>query len=98
MAFIQTIRFSTDRIDEMQQLQKEFEAQAIPDYAPTRVRLCEDRDQQNSYVLIAEFSSYETAMLNSNDPRTQEISGRMMELATAPPTFLNLDVLSDQQF
>ena len=36
-------------------------------------------------------------MENSNSPKTQEMSQKMMGLADGPPTFYNLDVLDDRE-
>ena len=45
---------------------------------------------------MVEFPSYDDAMRNSNDLRTTAFSQRLMALASGPPAFRNLDVLSSQ--
>jgi hypothetical protein len=47
-------------------------------------------------MTIVEFDSYEAAMENSADPATSEFAERMMQLCDGPPTFHNLDVMSDE--
>lgn len=97
--FIQTVTFSTSRIDEVRQLaegQRDKRTAAGDGEKPIRVSLCADRDTPNQYTVVIEFSSYEAAMANSNHPDTQEMSQQMAKLCDGPPTFVNLDVLDQQ--
>jgi len=94
--FIQTITFSTGRIDEVHALAEQVREKrsASGDAGkPVAVSVCADRDVPNRYVTIVEFSSYEDAMANSNHPDTQEMAQQMAKLCDGPPTFLNLDVI-----
>ena len=91
MSFIQIIEYQTDRPDEVAALEGEMEASEAPQRF-TRLYTTKDRDRSNGYVTIVEFPSYEAAMENSNAPETQAFAAKMMELATGPPRFLNLDV------
>jgi hypothetical protein len=95
MAFVQVIEFRSSKIDEMRKVADEWES---GDNAGTtqRVVLCQDRDDPGRYFTLAFFDSYDSAMENSNSPRTQEMSQKMMGLADGPPTFYNLDVLDDR--
>ena len=92
MAFVQTIEFSTTRIDEMRQLLEEFKAATEGKRAVVRALLCADRDQPDRYVNIVEFESYEEAMRNSEMPETTQFAEQMAKLCDGPPTFRNLDV------
>jgi hypothetical protein len=58
--------------------------------------VCEDRDNPGRYFQLVFFDTYEYAMKNSELPVTQEIAGKMAELADGPPAFYNLDVIDDQ--
>jgi len=92
MSFIQIIEYETDRPDEMQALgDARMQADAGP---PPFVRLAvtQDRDRPNRYMTIVEFPSYEVAMANNDDPKTQEFAVQMAALCTSPPVFHNLDV------
>lgn len=51
------------------------------------------RGQENTYVQIVEFPSYEEAMANSEMPETSSFAKRLAELCDGPPTIRNLDVL-----
>jgi quinol monooxygenase YgiN len=47
----------------------------------------------NRYVVVAEFPSYEEAMVNSELPETQAFAAAMSELIEGPPSYRNLDVV-----
>ena len=96
MAFIQVIQYRTSKIDEMRAVGDEWEAEPGDNASARRVIVAQDRDNAGQYLTFAFFDSYESAMENSNSPRTQEMSQRMMSLADGPPTFLNLDVIDDR--
>jgi quinol monooxygenase YgiN len=92
MTFIQIIEYETDRPDEMQALgeARMNEASGPPPFA--RLAVTQDRDRPNHYMTIVEFSSYEAATANNDDPATQKFAADMAALCTSPPTFHNLDV------
>ncbi len=96
MAFVQIIEFRTSKIDEMQALSEEWEANAGEDSRARRRVLGQDRDDPGRFLNIVFFDSYEAAMENSQLPVTREFSARMGELADGPPTFHDLDVLDDR--
>jgi DNA topoisomerase IA len=96
MAFVQIIQFKTSKIDEMRALGDELEKTMGGDSKAKRVVVAADRDNEGQYLNIVFFDSYEEAMANSSDPRTQEFSSKMMELGDGPPTFVNLDVVEDR--
>lgn len=99
MSFIQIIEQTTTRIDEVQKLSEEMRALRGDEALPVRrMTVTQDRDTPNRYFVIVEFDSYEAAMANSNDPRTQEFAGRLAELLDAPPVFHNLDVIVQESF
>ena len=89
--FIQIIEFQTSRFDEVQKLSEEMSSRAPSDTDPIRVTVSADRDRPNHYMTVAEFSSYELAMKNSERPETSEFSAKMAELCDGPATFYNLD-------
>jgi quinol monooxygenase YgiN len=93
MGFIQTIEYSTSRIDEVRQLVDDFRANTEGTRTTARGTVCADRDQANRYVTIVEFPSYEEAMKNSELPETSAFAEAMAKLCDGPPTFRNLDVV-----
>jgi len=94
-AFIQLVEMSTSRFDEMQKFNEEWREQN-PDRLLDWSIIGADRDNPGKYVAIVHFDSYETAMQNSEDPRTAEFAAKMEELSDGPPTFRNLDVVSTE--
>lgn len=89
--FVQLIEFSTTRFDEMDAFIEQWRTR-YPDMGPSRVTVCADRARPDHYVSIVEFPSYEEAMRNSEDPRTQEFADMMQRLCDGPPVFRDLDV------
>lgn len=94
MAFVQIIEYETDRPDEIKALGDARRAASGPLPGGGRITVTQDRDHPNRYYTIVEFPSYEVAMANSNDPKTQEFAKEMVALCTSPPRFYNLDVLA----
>ena len=89
--FAQLIEWKTSRFDEIEKLNHEWR-ERFPTMGPARILICADRDNAGSYVTMVEFSSYEEAMKNSNDPATSEFAKEMGALLEGPPKFYNLDV------
>jgi quinol monooxygenase YgiN len=99
MNFVQTISFTTSRMDEMQQLMDSFGEENLADQAErgfVRSQVLKDRDRENAYVVVAEFASYEQAMENSGRPETDAFAKKMAELCDGPPTFGNYDVVNEE--
>jgi hypothetical protein len=71
--------------------------QAEPSPGPVRVTVVKDRDQDDRYMVIAEFESYELAMQNSARPETGAMAGEMAKLSNGAPSFGNYDVLSVEE-
>lgn len=96
MAFIQIIEYQTDQPDAVQALadkmRSESEESGTAPRFTTLVR-AKDRDNANSYVTIIEFPTYADAEASNADPQVQAFAAAMQKLATAPPRFVNLDVI-----
>jgi hypothetical protein len=90
--FVQIMEIKTSRIDELEALVKKMQEERGDSLLSTRAVLTADRDHPGCYVNIIEFSSYEEAMKNSNDPATSEFAKEMGALLEGPPKFYNLDV------
>ena len=97
MPFIQIIDFTTSRFEEGDKLVQQYRADVGDRGKGRRGTVCKDRDQENHYVSIIEFDSYEEAMKNSSDPVTSQYALNMGELLEGPPIYHNLDVLSVMQ-
>jgi hypothetical protein len=94
-AFVQLVEFSTSRYDEMQKYNEEWR-ENNPDRLLGWSIVGQDRDNPGKYIAIVHFESYEVAMKNSQDPRTDEYAAKMQELSDGPVTFTNLDVVDTE--
>ena len=96
MKFVQTIAWKTSRVEEMRAVAERFRAEN-PDPGPgfLGLKMLKDRDRENSYLVVAEFESYELAMQNSARPEVDAFNKEMMALADGPPTFGNYDVFDE---
>jgi hypothetical protein len=94
--FAQIIEFTTGQIDafnaNLDAWMAKTEGRRIPHHAVVR----KDRDAQDRYVFMVEFSSYDQAMENSNRPETAEFAAFLSGICDGPLTFRNLDVLREE--
>ena len=96
MKFLQTIAWKTSRPDEMRALADRFQAENPgPQPGFLGLKMLKDRDQANSYLMVAEFESYDLAMQNSARPEVDAFSKEMIALADGPPVFGNYDVIDE---
>jgi len=95
MAFVQTIAFSTSKMDEMMKLMSDWSDEGSDSPGFRNSRVVKDRDNEDRYLVIVEFDSYEVAMQNSARPETDAFSKRMAELTDAPAVFGNYDVIRE---
>ncbi len=93
MGFIQLVEFTTTNRDQIRELGEQFRRDTEGKRTSLRAMICADRDVPDRYVVVAEFSSYEEAMANSELPETQEFAAAMSELVQGPPSYRNLDVI-----
>jgi hypothetical protein len=94
MEFVQIVEFSTSDIEALRERGHAYEQEMGADRAG-RAMVCADRDNPGRYFIIGRFASYDDAMRNSEDPRTQALAGDMAKMADGPPTFYNLDVIDE---
>jgi hypothetical protein len=98
MKFAQIIEFSTTRIDEFNANLDAWKARTEGHRIPHRAVLHRDRDAENVYLLMVEFSSHETGMENSSRPETGEFAAFLGEISDGALGFRNLDVLRGENF
>ena len=96
MSFIQIIEVRTNNVDGLRSLDDEWEKATEGKRTLQRAIIAHDRNEDDRYLILAFFDSYESAMENSNLPQTQEFSKKMMALGEGQPKFLNLEVLDDR--
>ena len=91
--FVQIIEWSSTRFEDVKAMSEERSAEMAGEGGPVRLTVTANRDVPNRFMTIVEFESYEAAMANSADPRTDAFARKMAELCDGPPTFYNLDVV-----
>jgi quinol monooxygenase YgiN len=96
MKFAQIIEFKTSQLEDfnanLDAWMTKTEGHRIPHHAVVR----RDRDTEDRYLLMVEFSSYDQAMQNSNRPETAEFAAFLAGICDGPLTFRNLDVLREE--
>lgn len=97
MRFAQTIEFRTSRIEELNTYFDAWIVRTEGERIPHQAALQRDRDADNVYQLVVEFSSHDTGMENSRRPQTTEFATFLASICEGPLTFRNLDVLRDEQ-
>lgn len=93
MGFVQILEIKTSDYGELEALHEKWLADTEGRRTVVSERICRDRDQPDTYVVIVEFPSYEEAMTNNDLPETATISAGIAALADQPPTFRNLDLI-----
>jgi hypothetical protein len=96
MKFAQIIEFRTSRLDQFNTNLDAWMARTEGSRIPHRAVLKRDRDRDDLYLLMVEFSSYEQGMANSSRPATAEFAEFLAGICDGPPTFRNLDVLREE--
>ena len=72
MSFVQIIDMRTKNVDEIQNLEREWEKATEGKRTLRRSIIGRDRNDPDHYLVLAFFDSYESAMTNSNLPETTE--------------------------
>lgn len=93
MRFMQIIEMKTTRREEVQALIDEWRITTAGRRTAQRAVTGRDREEDDAYVMVVEFPSFEAAMTNSDLPETRELAERLAKLCDAPPTFRNLDII-----
>jgi hypothetical protein len=96
MKFAQTIEFTTGRIDEFNAELDAWMTESEGHRIPHRAVLRQDRDAENVYLLMVEFSSYEQGMENSSRPETADFARFLTEISDSALEFRDLDVLREE--
>jgi hypothetical protein len=96
MKFAQIIEFETTRIDEFNANLDSWMSRTEGHRIPHRAVLRRDRDAENLYLLMVEFSSHEQGMENSSRPETGEFAAFLAQISDGTLKFRNLDVLRDE--
>src|SRR5690242_11205215 len=95
VSFVQIIDMHTKNVDEIQQLEREWEQATEGKRTLRRSIVGRDRNDPDHYLVLAFFDSYESAMKNSNLPETTEFGQKQSGLLDGPMQFIDLDVIDD---
>jgi hypothetical protein len=96
VAFVQLIDMRTKNVDEIQQLETEWERATEGKRTLRRSIIGRDRNDPDRYVVIAFFDDYDSAMVNSNLPETAEFGRKQSALLDGPMQFTDLDVIDER--
>jgi hypothetical protein len=96
MAFVQIIDMKTSKFDGISELNQEWRKATDGKRTLRRSIVGRDRNDPNHYVVLAFFDDYDSAMVNSNLPETGEFGEKQTALLDAPPEFIDLDVIEDE--
>lgn len=97
MTFVQLIECRTSRLDEMNRLLDDWVEQTKGKRTATHAVVGRDRSDASHIVEVVEFPSYDEAMRNSKLPETDRIFQGMVALCDEMPTFVDLEVVRDEQ-
>ena len=96
MSFVQIIDMRTKNVDEIQNLEREWEKATEGKRTLRRSIIGRDRNDPDHYLVLAFFDSYESAMTNSNLPETTEFGQKQGALVDGPLQFIDLDIIDDR--
>jgi steroid delta-isomerase-like uncharacterized protein len=97
MTFVQIIDCKTNKFHDISRLLDTWAEQTKGKRTATHAIIGKDRSEDDHYVEIIEFPSYEEAMKNSNLPETDRTFQEMVALCDELPTFTDLEVVRDDQ-
>jgi hypothetical protein len=95
MAFVQIIDFRTSKYDELMALDAQWREATEGKRTLRRSIVARDRNDANHYVVLAFFDDFESATANSQLPETGEFAAKQQALADGPASFVDLDILAD---
>lgn len=97
MTFIQTISFVARDEGQLMKLMDEWEKDAGTAPGFKRSWVLKDRDRPNSYLISAEFSSYDEAMKNSSRPETDAMAKRLVAMVEGQVEYRNYDLIKGEE-
>lgn len=97
MSFVQLIDCRTQSVDELNKLMDRWVEATRGKRTATHSIVGQDRADATHVMEIVEFPSYEEAMRNSNLPETNRIYQQLVALCDGEPSFMDLDVVRDEQ-
>jgi hypothetical protein len=96
MSFVQIIECRTSRFEELRALEDEWRAATDGKRTLRRSIVGRDRNDPERYLVLAFFDDYDSAMVNSNLPETDEFGRKQQAILDAPMAFTDLDIIDDR--
>jgi hypothetical protein len=96
MSFVQIIECRTSRFEELMALEDEWRAATDGKRTLRRSIVGRDRNDPERYLVLAFFDDYDSAMVNSNLPETDEFGRKQQAILDAPMAFTDLDIIDDR--
>lgn len=97
MTFVQLIDCKTSRFDELDRIMDSWVEKTRGRRTATHDVMGRDRSDASHVIEIVEFPSYDEAMRNSHLPETDQVFRAMAALCDEMPTFVDLEVVRDEQ-
>jgi len=97
-AFVQLIEFTTDRIDEIADIEQEWLEAIGTDRTAVWGIVGADRSDPRRFVQVVGFPDAEQAAVNSKHPATSRIAEQLRALCDGDPVFRDLDVREVRAF
>jgi hypothetical protein len=94
MTFVQIVSFSTDHFDQFQPLEDRWKAATEGRRTLLRDQVYVDRGNPRHYLVVNEFESYESAMVNSGLPETSELAKAFGMLVDGAVEYTDLDLMT----
>jgi hypothetical protein len=95
MAFIQIIECHSSNVGELQKIDEQWRTATEGKRTLRRSIVAQDHNDPSHYFILAFFDSYESAVENSNLPKTTAFASRYQSFIDGPMIFQDLDVIED---
>ena len=95
MSFIQIIDVHSSKMDEIRSMDQEWQKATEGKRTLRRSIIGRDRNDENHYVVLAFFDSYDSAMTNSELPETQAFAEKLTGLVDGAPSFYDFDIIEE---
>jgi len=95
MKFVQIVEMRTSKVDQIQKLAEDYDAETEGKRTSGHTLVCQDRDDPGRYFVIVEFESPEAAKKNDELVESSGFAQKQAALLDGPPKFYNLDVLHE---
>lgn len=97
MTFVQLMEYRTSKPDEVREVLREWERVTAGRRSARRILSTQHHGDSGRRCELVFFDSYDAARENSQLPETDEYARKLRSLVDGELTFLDLDVVEDQE-